>query len=563
VDLLARSALRALLLGLACAGAAPALAQLSPGPLSSAHGELEGLKRCTACHEMGEGVRADKCLDCHRQLGARIAAGKGLHAGSDYADCIRCHSEHHGRDFALVRWPGGETNFDHAAAGYALNGAHARLACRDCHRESLQQNVPALRAEGGDPARSFLGLGTSCLDCHQDPHRGELGARCLACHGEDAWRPASGFEHATTRYPLRGQHAEVACEKCHPRSGAAATGDLRIAFKGVAFADCRDCHQDPHAGRFKESCASCHTESGWRQGASARFDHERTRYPLRGRHIALDCAACHKPGAPHAPLAHARCLDCHADKHEGQFKLAGKLRDCSDCHDAGIKGWLPASFGLAQHAQCRYPLAGAHLAVACRDCHAPTASFAAGRFRFQDTSCVTCHADPHGKAMALAGEARRCEACHQVASWRTVAWDHAQTAFPLAERHAEVTCRACHAPIAGQAPGVLRFAGLGKDCTACHADVHQGQFVPTGETAARCERCHDSRDWFAARFDHNRDARFALDGAHAPLACTACHAPLPAAAGQAVTLHYKPLPTDCRSCHPDIVTTQSTQGGRP
>jgi len=61
------------------AGAVPARAQLgaliSPGRLSKAHADLEGISRCSACHERGERVTAAKCLTCHKPVADRIAVG--------------------------------------------------------------------------------------------------------------------------------------------------------------------------------------------------------------------------------------------------------------------------------------------------------------------------------------------------------------------------------------------------------------------------------------------------------------------------------------------------------
>ena len=100
----ARARARILPAVLALAAAAPAGAQLSPGPLSRAHAELEGAAGCLECHAPRRGVVAEKCLECHRPLARRIAAGAGLHARPDHRRCETCHIEHHGRDFELIFW---------------------------------------------------------------------------------------------------------------------------------------------------------------------------------------------------------------------------------------------------------------------------------------------------------------------------------------------------------------------------------------------------------------------------------------------------------------------------
>ena len=81
---------------------APALAQISPGPLSRAHAKLEGSARCLDCHDRGKGPSSDRCLACHKALQQRVAAGKGLHARAEYRDCKTCHVEHQGVEVVPV-----------------------------------------------------------------------------------------------------------------------------------------------------------------------------------------------------------------------------------------------------------------------------------------------------------------------------------------------------------------------------------------------------------------------------------------------------------------------------
>src|SRR5512135_2822353 len=49
------------------------------------------------------------------------------------------------------------------------------------------------------------------------PH-GTLSIPCEDCHTSTSWTEASGamkFDHRRTRFPLLGQHAQVACKQCH------------------------------------------------------------------------------------------------------------------------------------------------------------------------------------------------------------------------------------------------------------------------------------------------------------------------------------------------------------
>ena len=41
------------------------------------------------------------------------------------------------------------------------------------------------------------------------------------------------------------------------------------------------------------ACARCHTTSDWKTVNKQNFDHEQTRYPLRGAHVEVKCETCH------------------------------------------------------------------------------------------------------------------------------------------------------------------------------------------------------------------------------------------------------------------------------
>lgn len=545
--ILRRAALAA---GLAAAALAaqPAPAQLSPGDLSRAHATLEGSTNCQRCHSRDRGVSGPACLACHTKLAARIATGHGLHARPDFARCEVCHIEHQGRGFALIDWgTGGEARFDHSRTGYALAGAHARLTCRQCHVARPASPVD------GTSASSYLGLASDCATCHRDEHRGQFaGAACLSCHGMAGWKPAAAFDHARSAFPLAGKHAVLACAACHPRRAAAAGEPAVVQYRPLAHGACGDCHKDPHAGHLGARCETCHGTASWQPAEPSAFDHARTRFALAGKHRAVACAACHGPaGGEFRKPAFARCSDCHRDAHFGQFAARTDRGACESCHT--VAGWRPSSYTAEAHQASRYPLGGAHLAVPCVGCHAPVAvgKLVAGagkpgettpRFRWPDTRCLTCHADPHVADLRSDLAGAGCEGCHDVAAWTRVRFDHGWTKFPLRGKHAQIACASCHRPetATGQ-PGRLQLQRPG-DCAACHRDPHAGQFPGAG-----CTRCHGEDDWHRLRFDHQRDSRYKLDGAHAKLACAACHR-AEDAPGKAV-VRYKPLPIECRGCH--------------
>ena len=580
-----RRRLAALALVAALAAPLAVRAQISPGPLSLAHSGLEGSSRCMTCHKTGQGVDPGLCLDCHRALGARLGAEKGLHARPEFRRCERCHSEHNGVAFVLVDWgQGGRQAFDHTRTGWQLEGKHAGLACGECHRpDRIDRGVKA--AEPGlDLARTFLGLSTGCASCHRDPHGGAAGVaaagtraatgECTDCHSQTTWKAVAGFDHARTRFPLEGAHAKVDCARCHlqpQRPAGTPETFVFTQFRSRALPGCAECHRDPHAGRLGTGCATCHDLVSFRSQALAAagargFDHDRTAYPLRGRHRNLACASCHLPGRELRIAGFQRCETCHRDPHAGQLASVAGRAACADCHD--VAGFSPARYGAAEHAASPFPLVGAHLAVPCSACHkpVPAASLPAAyrraassptlQFRFDRKACRDCHRDPHAGSLDRFAGPDGCRSCHSEASWRETRFDHARTRFDLAGRHADVACAKCHP---ADARGTVALAGRPMDCAGCHRDPHAGQFEVAGTTD--CARCHGV-DGFrpAPGFDHARDSRFQIDGAHSRVACAGCH-PTEKLAGEPV-VRYKPRPMTCEGCHGPRAVPPARAGGR-
>ena len=106
-------------------------AQISPGALSRPHQSLNGSTNCASCHTFG-GQAVLKCLACHTEIATRLNARHGLHASYNIPansshECARCHSEHNGEDFPLIKWD--IKTFDHRQTGYILEGKHAGLSC--------------------------------------------------------------------------------------------------------------------------------------------------------------------------------------------------------------------------------------------------------------------------------------------------------------------------------------------------------------------------------------------------------------------------------------------------
>jgi hypothetical protein len=566
----------------------------SPGELTKQHEAFEGISNCTKCHPSGKQLSQDTCLaPCHTELQPRIAAGKGLHGrlSGDKRNCQLCHHEHQGRAFAIVDWgtPGGKKAFDHGRTGWTLKGEHRKADCNKCHEKRLITWPVAVKLL--EVRQTMLGVGADqgCESCHFDEHRGQQKQDCEYCHNEKAWKPAPAFDHnTTTEYPLKGKHAKVKCEKCHPSQRddvkhgfPAPKSETFLKFGGLEYGLCTDCHKDPHENRFGQRCTSCHVVDGWaiiRSASKEREFHEKTRYPLKGLHLEADCNGCHKlnPALPpkYKNLKFDACTDCHVDAHEGQLNLGKALPDCTTCHS--VDGFSPVKYGLSEHAKTKFALDGAHMVVACDACHEASRKpdgvvladlkrkhrkelFSPALFTFTKPldKCDTCHLDAHKGQFPE----KACTTCHQSQSFSKLKFDHQKDSkYPLTGKHLKVDCDKCHFVPAGarelvNGKPVVKYKPLDQKCASCHLDIHVGQFARKGE-AAECERCHGTDDFKQLKFKHAPPfTTYLLEGQHAQVKCQACHQKVTLetkAEGKVETVRYKPLPRVCEGCHGDF-----------
>lgn len=486
----------------------------SPGALSRPHTELEGLSQCTKCHPAGKQLSPEACVDCHQELEPRLGKGLGLHGKlpSTNRACEKCHHEHRGLDAPSSDWgAGGEKNFDHQRTGWALKGKHADTKCAGCHEPRLIISPPIKKLLATRP-KSWLGVASACHECHFDEHRGQEKDECGSCHGEQEWKKAEHFNHQKTAYPLEGKHKQVKCVDCHdserdgePHTFPAPKSETFMRFAPVEHKTCLTCHKDPHQGQLGLRCESCHTVDGWKIIRSDRVDlsfHDKNDFPLRGAHIDVLCIQCHGPfGAQRAKfkgLAHDTCDVCHVEAHEGQLAdKRGRSPDCGTCHVE--QAFMPAKYGPQEHAATRYPLEGAHQLVACVACHPSSEATLKPRV-------------PH----AALTEVKR-KGLQPLFSWALFDFDK-----PLDR------------------------------CESCHQDVHDAQFK-----GQACARCHGETGWRTLTFDHDRDSRYPLEGAHAKVACAKCHF-APTTRG---TVLYKPMERGCESCHDDVHVGQFERKG--
>ncbi len=384
---------------------------------------------------------------------------------------------------------------------------HANLEkdCRNCH-ESFSQHT-----------QSRL-----CLGCHKpiaadiDARKGFHGRQptirdteCRHCHTDHKGRQADivgldpqTFRHDVTDFPLKGAHVSVACESCHQAGKPRRTAPL----------ECVGCHKkdEPHGGRLGKTCDGCHSVDAWKPTLS--FDHGRTKFPLVGAHKSIACRTCHSDEQWKG--LDVACVTCHRlkDAHGGRYG-----EKCETCH--GSEKWSAIRFDHDK--ATKFPLLGEHRKLNCNACHTGNIY----RDKLQ-TACVSCHKkqDVHQSQLGSA-----CERCHTEKGWRQkVDFDHDLTSFPLIGLHAAVPCEGCHV--------TQEYKTTPRSCTACHKDIHH-----EGRLGSRCEACHNPNGWKLFQFDHGKQTRFPLMGAHSSLSCHACH--------REKNPPTLVLPQDCYSCH--------------
>jgi len=550
---------------------APALAQniesvLRPGDVISGHAKWE--EECSKCHVRFDRAAQDRlCMDCHKDVGQDMRERSGYHGRLKPQTCNSCHTDHKGRAARIVELD--KPKFDHAQTDYVLRGKHAKVECEKCHEPKRKYSQASSDCDAchrkDDVHKGSLGarcadchtendwkeakldhdktrfalkgkhVDTKCIDCHKKGaeykdaprtcigchkkdddgskgHKGLYGDKCDTCHGAKAWKPST-FNHDTeTKYALRGKHRTTKCADCH-------AGPLYTSKVGSACIDCHKKDDDGlkgHKGNLGRDCAACHIESGWK--AKGKFDHDKTPFPLLGKHVDTKCADCHK--STNYKEAPKDCYSCHKkdDKHEASLGTK-----CESCHVE--RDWKTTNTRF-DHDKTKFKLRNAHAAktVQCKACHIDLK-----HYRDTPMDCHACHKkdDKHEGQLSP-----KCDNCHSDRDWKVARFDHSPTRFPLLGKHAPVKCADCHK--------TLRYKDAPRDCYSCHKkdDKHKLTF------GVACESCHNARAWGIWDYDHTRRAKYQLDGAHAKLACETCHT-RPAPAGKPSA----EVGNTCISCH--------------
>ncbi len=430
------------------------------------------------------------CASCHEDV----------HKGRLGTNCADCHTA---RSFHEVVGD----RFDHSKTRYGLRGAHTQLTCAVCH--------------DSDKAWGRFPRFEKCGDCHTDPHAGKATlagayADCAGCHNEESFRPSTFTVamHDASRFPLRGNHRDASCEKCHAKedSGPARVerGDAGVLLRPL-FKQCSECHKDAHEGQLaarndKGACEACHTPDGWRPSTFDIKDHGSTSFDLTGGHARANCASCHGPEREFLPPlpdrellgragvafypASETCGECHRDAHDARYPGDHPEKKCEQCHDTEL--FRPALVDAAFHNRFEYKLEGAHRAVPCMECHADLKDIQAGsslllavservpiRFEVEHSTCGSCHADQHGGQFE-----KSCESCHDSVAFRPAGRFNHETdsIFPLQGAHADVACRECHLADPKLASAAVRYKPLDGRCESCHTT---GELKEDGSSGGR------------------------------------------------------------------------------
>ena len=474
-------------------------------PLLGVHAQIN----CIECHESETGLEfnriGNECISCH--LEDFNATTDPNHIASGFSlECTDCH---------LIEgfdWSSEFINHDF----FPLVKGHDISDCNACHTNGDFKNTP-----------------TDCVACHQEDFNNaqvpnhiasDFSTNCVECHTLDVdWMPAEYLAHDNLFPIYSGSHNGEwdACVDCH------------LNPNDFSEFTCTTCHErnetdndhDDVNGYVYSSpaCLACHPTGN----EDDNFDHNRTRFPLRGAHLGVDCIECHANGYTGTPTD---CVACHTsdfnNAKDPDHVAGGFSMECQVCHSE--EAWEPAIFN---HDATEFPLRGAHAQVDCIECHADG-------YEGTPTDCAACHQEdydqttnPNHKELGFGTD---CIVCHTETAWIPATFDHNNTNFPLTGAHIGVDCIECHAD---------GYAGTPTDCAACHQLDFDNAKSPDHQKlglSSDCISCHTTDpNWMPASFDIH-DQFYPLNGAHAAIKndCAACH-----------NSTFTNTPTECIGCH--------------
>jgi len=235
-------------------------------------------------------------------------------------------------------------------------------------------------------------------------------------------------------------------------------------------------------------CELCHTEGGW---GSAAFPHDRTGFPLTGRHQQAGCRECHVQSLSAAiPRA---CGGCHRDAHAGEFGAR-----CEGCHQT--ESWA-TTFTADAHRRTNFPLVGAHALVPCQECHADAR---ARTFTRATTPCAGCHLKDYqrtgltGLDHQAVGFSTDCRQCHGPYRFREATFPGHDTCFQQSRGpHAGIPCLSCHSSLAAVTATGTCSTGTAA-CSSCH--THDCAVTDRQHAGVPGYQCKDQKCYSCHRF---------------------------------------------------------------
>ena len=272
--------------------------------------------------------------------------------------------------------------------------------------------------------------------------------------------------------------------------------------------------KSPHGEKFKKDCNICHVADNWTKIKQNGFNHNKTKFPLKGQHNGLSCKKCHPTLVFDA--ASRECNACHADMHEG---TVGK--DCGRCHTPN--NWFVKNIRQI-HQRAGFPLIGEHAATDCNRCHTSASLL---RFNNIRSDCYSCHQTEYELTKSpnhkTAGLGIDCQRCHNMAgqSWRSIGHGFDHGVFPLVGGH-NVECDFCH--INNDYKIKLQ---TNCDAKGCH-DMVDKSSTPAHTTKFKnfaCSACHNSTSWTNVKFTGHEIYGQIYSGTHQGKwsSCSDCH----------------------------------------
>ena len=331
-------------------------------PAATTHGHYQIELACSACHDVGNGVKEQACIDCH---GAELKAANDSHPMAKFTDprnadrlqliradrCITCHREHQP---ALTR---------------AMGVTMPQDYCYHCHVQTLTDRPSH---------KEFAFDSCATAGCHNYHDNTALYESFLVKHGAEpdmkspAARPTRNLREALLAG--RPKLIQPALDADAADAPAPVSPGILSEWHSTAHAragvNCSDCHllatKNGSGKEWQErpghaACAACHRAetAGFLAGHHGMrlaqdlgpMTPAMARLPMRDEaaHAELTCSSCH--GAHEFDTRTAAvdaCVKCHDDEHTRNYaasphaalwqaELAGRAPpgsgvSCATCH---------------------------------------------------------------------------------------------------------------------------------------------------------------------------------------------------------------------------------------